>query len=76
MVAKIMDRYVLPLLVKCAISCVTFDLSMPRTRFDTFYLVVNFTYDVWQPYYVTIRIFKTCNTIRASLVKIMKPLLA
>jgi hypothetical protein len=64
MVAKIMDRYVLLLLVKYAISCVTFDLSMSKTRFDTFYLVVNFIYDVWQAYYVTIRIFKTPNTTR------------
>jgi uncharacterized protein YggT (Ycf19 family) len=76
MVAKIMDRYVLPLLVKCAISCVAFDLSMSKTRFDTFYRVVNFIYDVWQPYYVTIRRFKTPNTVKASFVKIMKPLLA
>jgi hypothetical protein len=62
---------VLPLLVKCAISCVTFDLSMFKTRFDTFYLVVNFIYDVWQPYYVTIRIFKTPTIVRASFVSII-----
>jgi hypothetical protein len=40
MVAKIMDRYVLALLIKPEITNVIFDLWMPIIKFDTFYLIV------------------------------------
>jgi hypothetical protein len=33
-ILKTIDTYVLPLLVKCATTSVTFDLGMPKTGFD------------------------------------------
>ncbi len=42
MLAKTMDRYVLPTLAQCDIATVTFKLWMLQMGFDTFALVVNF----------------------------------
>jgi len=45
MVAKIMDKYVQPLLTKCEIASIIFNLWMSRIGYDTFCLIMNFIDD-------------------------------
>ena len=75
MLAKTMDRYVLPLISSCQTASITFDLWMFRTGWDTFALVVNFIDDCWVPRHVTVGLFEAQDTSGASLAEIVKPLL-
>jgi hypothetical protein len=42
LVAKTMDKYVLPTLDYCVMAIVSFDLWMSRSAHDTFTLMINF----------------------------------
>ena len=75
MLAKTMDRYVLPLISSCQTASITFDLWMSRTGWHTFALVVNFIDDCWVPRHVTVGLFEAQDTSGASLAEIVKPLL-
>jgi hypothetical protein len=45
MLQKIMEMYLFPTFVQCAITSIVFDLWILRTRLDTFALLVNFIND-------------------------------
>ncbi len=65
-----------PLPAKCETASIIFDLWMSRIAYDTFCLIINFIDDTWQLHNVIIRLFEAPNIIGATLVEIMKPLLA
>ena len=75
MLAKTMDRYVLPLINSCQTASITSNLWMSRIGWDTFALVVNFIDDYWVPHHVTVGFFEAQDTSGASLAEIVKPLL-
>ena len=45
LLAKTMERYVLPAIASCTTASITFDLWMSRAGFDTFAFVVSFIDD-------------------------------
>jgi len=71
MLAKTMDRYVLPTLPQCYTATMTFGLWMLRMSFDTLTLVVNFLNWEWVPCHVTIGLFKAPNIGGATLTNIV-----
>ena len=75
LLAKTMERYVLPEIASCATASITFDLWMSRVGFDTFALVVNFIDDCWKPRHVIISLFEVHDTSGVALAEIVKPLL-
>ena len=75
LLAKTMERYVLPAIASCATASITFDLWMSRAGFDTFALVVNFIDDCWEPRHVTVGLFEAHDTSGVAIAEIVKPLL-
>jgi hypothetical protein len=71
-----MDTYVVLALFSYATTSAIFDLWMNQIGFNTFALVVNFIDDAWVLKHVNVDIFKTPNIAGATLVEIIKPLLA
>ncbi|KAJ7538060.1 hypothetical protein O6H91_11G033100 [Diphasiastrum complanatum] len=76
MVAKTLERYVLPLLASCVTATASFDLWMSRGEIDTFALVINFLNDSWVPCHVTVGLFETPDTSGAAMALQLKELLS
>ncbi|KAJ7552447.1 hypothetical protein O6H91_06G055400 [Diphasiastrum complanatum] len=76
MVAKTLERYVLPLLASCVTATASFDLWMSRGGIDTFALVINFLNDSWVPCHVTVGLFETLDTSGAAMALQLKELLS
>jgi hypothetical protein len=72
MLAKTMDRYVLPILAQCDTATMAFNLRMSWTNFDTFALIVNFLNWEWVPCRVINGLFEAPNTSGVALVEIIK----
>jgi hypothetical protein len=75
MVEKTRDICVIPTLTSCIICTCSFDLWMFCVDFDTFIIVVSFINISWEPYHVTIGIFKVHNTIGVTITNQVKSLL-
>jgi hypothetical protein len=63
MLAKMMERYVLLTIAKCATIMTFFDLRMSKFRCEIFALIINFINDQWISCHVTIALFKSKNTL-------------
>jgi hypothetical protein len=70
--AKTMDRYVLPILAQCDTTTMAFNLWMSWTNFDTFALIMNFLNREWVPCHVINGLFEAPNTSGVALVEIIK----
>jgi hypothetical protein len=53
MVSKTKDCNVFPILVETITMIITFDLRMPRGRFNTFALVANYINSKWKPCHIS-----------------------
>jgi hypothetical protein len=62
MFVKVMEKYVLPTIAKCATTIASFNLWMSRFGCHNFALVINFIDDPWVPYHVTIALFEAQGT--------------
>jgi hypothetical protein len=67
-----MEKYVLPTLVTYVIICITFDLRMSKTDFDTLTMVVNFVNNNLVPQHVIIDLFEALNASETTFVEIVK----
>ncbi len=56
--------YVLPILVECNFTIVSFDLWMSKGMHDIFTLVINFLGIDWQLKHVTLGLFEGANVSR------------
>lgn len=75
MVAKTMDRYILPSITKCVTPIASFDLWMSRGGFDTFALIINFLEDAWKPQHNIVAIFEAPDTSGATMAMQVRDLL-
>jgi len=64
LVAKTMDKYVLPTLDYYVTTTTSFKLWMSRFGHDTFFLVINFINSLWVPCHVIVGFFETTNMAR------------
>jgi hypothetical protein len=76
MVTKTMERHVLPLFTKTNIVITTFDLWVSWAGFDIFVLVINYINKKWQPYHITMGIFKVPETNGVVMAMQLKKLLS
>ncbi len=75
MPTKMMERYVLLAIAKCATTTTSFDIWMSKSRCDIFPLIINFIDDQWIPCHVIIALFKAKNTSSVVLAIEVKSLL-
>jgi hypothetical protein len=59
-----MERYVFPHLGHYAITAITFDLQMFKTRFNMFVLILNLINKEWVFCYITIGLFEALNMFK------------
>jgi hypothetical protein len=75
MFVKVMEKYVLPTIAKCAITRASFYLWMSRFGCHNFALVINFIDDPWVPCHVTIALFEAQDTSNVILIVQVESLL-
>ncbi len=76
LVAKTMDKYVLPTLDSCVPVTTSFDLQISRFGHNTFILVINFINSLWVPCHVTMGLFEVIDMVGIEMVTQVKDLLS
>ncbi len=69
LMVKTKQLYVLPALVQCHFTIVSFNLWNSKAKHDIFTLVINFLRDGWQPKHINLGVYEPINTIGQTLAK-------